>query len=115
MQQRRQAALHAHLVRQRLAAETAADQQQLAVAEHGPQGLQPQHSMPLRHMAPAGSRLLPSHVHAPPGTHLHLDGGQYRPGEQASFHTARSLPAHLYQLHEVRNVEVEAAASTHRC
>lgn len=35
MQQRRQAALHAHLVRQRLAAEAAADQhqQQLAAAE----------------------------------------------------------------------------------
>lgn len=106
MQQRRQAALHAHLVRQRLAAEAAAGRQQLGGPEHaagdGPQQPQP---MRQRHaLAAGGSRLLPPHVHAPAGTHLQLEEGQFRGGDAptAPFHTARSLPAHMYQLHDVR-------------
>lgn len=105
MQQRRQAALHAHLVRQRLAAEAAADQhqQQVAAAEQGGQGLQSQHSLPPRHLVGTGSRLPPSHVHAPAGTQFRLDGGPFRLDEQALFYSARSLPAHLYHLQEDHN------------
>jgi hypothetical protein len=108
MQQRRQAALHAHLVRQRLAAEAAAGQQQLGGVEHGAgDSLQPQHSMRRLHaLAAGGSRLLPPHVHVPAGTHLQLEGGHFRHGDSpaAAFHTARSLPAHMYQLHDVRRI-----------
>lgn len=133
MQQRHQAALHAHLVQQRLAAQDAAErqarqqqledeqqqhtgqrqQQQAAEGledEQQQQAQQRQHEkqqqaqqLHPRQLAGTGSRLLPSHIHAPAGAHYLAEGVQhYRPADhQAAFHSARSLPAHLHQLPEV--------------
>ncbi len=155
-QQRHQAALHSHLLQQRLATEHAVDtadrrqrqqqqhdlrfgaaapnqrrqqeaaleqrlmptlDQQLASGQElglqagggggGPQ--QQLHLLP-RHLAGTASRLLPSHIHAPPGAQFlpeglgfrGPEGLQLRPADQARmFHSARSLPAHLHQLNEV--------------
>lgn len=154
-QQRHQAALHSHLLQQRLATGHALDnadrrqrqqqqhdlgfgaaapnqrrQQEAALEQRltptldrqlasgqelGPQaggGGGPQLHLAPRHLAGTATRLLPSHIHAPPGAQFLPEGLgfrgpeglglQLRPADQARmFHSARSLPAHLHQLNEV--------------